>query len=103
MRGAKNLPDRECSPRFRMMAEKTWPVRRLLTDGQTRTFNGQAWTKIFTMDATHAEPKGYLAAIQAPDGMIELISSGVHYRFNVAWLQQTPAVDAVPQGDKPPR
>lgn len=72
---------------------KSWPFRRLLTDGVTRTFNGQGWTKIFTMDETHAEPKGYLAAIQAPDGLIELISSGVHYRFNAAWLQQTPAVE----------
>ena len=77
---------------------KSWPFRRLITDDQTRTLDGQAWTKIFTMDATHAEPKGYLAAIQAPDGMIELISSGVHYRFNVAWLKQTPAVEVVPQG-----
>lgn len=82
---------------------KTWPHRRLLTDGVTRTMNGQAWTKMFTMDATHAEPGGYLAVIQAPDGMIELISSGVHYRFNAAWLQQTPAVEpftpATSQGD----
>ena len=81
---------------------KTWPFRRLMTDGQTRTLDGQAWTKMFTMDATHAEPKGYLAGIQAPDGMIELISSGVHYRFNVAWLRQTPAVEATPQGGKLP-
>lgn len=72
---------------------KSWPYRRLLTDGVTRILNGQAWTKIFTMDATHAEPAGYLAATQAPDGLIELISSGVHYRFNAAWLQQTPAVE----------
>ena len=39
------------------------------------------------MDATHAEPKGYLAATQTPDGIIHLISSGIHYRFNLAWLR----------------
>ena len=81
---------------------KSWPFRRLLTGGVTRTFDGQAWTKIFTMNETHAEPAGYLSAIQAPDGIIELISSGVHCRFNAAWVQQTPAVEpfspAIAQG-----
>ena len=84
---------------------KTWPFRRLLTDGVARTLDGQGWTKIFTMDATHAEPAGYLAAIETPDGLINLISSGVHYRFNTAWLQQTPAVEpfspATPKEKKP--
>lgn len=67
---------------------RTWPVRKLLTDGIKRELNGQGWTKQFVMDATHAEPKGYLSAIQTPDGMIHLISSGVHYRFNLAWLKE---------------
>ena len=65
---------------------KTWPVRKLLTDGKTRTLNGRGWTGEFTMDGTHAEPSGYLAATQTPDGLIQLISSGVHYCFNSAWL-----------------
>lgn len=69
----------------------TWPVQKLLTDGKRRTLNGQAWTQEFTMDTTHAEPKGYLASIQTPDKMIHLISSGIHYRFNLAWLK-TPNV-----------
>ncbi len=66
---------------------KTWPVRKLMTDGITRELNGGAWTGDFTMDATHAEPKGYLAGVQSPDGTIHILSSRLHYRFNLAWLQ----------------
>ena len=65
----------------------TWPVKKLLTDGQTRVLDGGAWTGTFTMDATHAEPKGYLACTQTPDGMIHLLSSRVHYRFNLPWIE----------------
>jgi hypothetical protein len=66
---------------------KTWPTMKLLTDGKKRTLDGRGWTRQFTMDATHAEPKGYLAATQSPDGMVHLISSGVHYQFNLAWIR----------------
>lgn len=66
---------------------ETWPVRRLISDGKRREMVGGAWTGRFTMDATHAEPRGYLAATQSPDGIIHLISSAVHYRFNLAWLE----------------
>ena len=70
---------------------KTWPTRKLLTDVKHRTLDGHldghAWTDRFTMDATRAEPKRYLAATQTPDGIIHLISSGIHYRFNLAWLR----------------
>ncbi len=65
-----------------------WPVKKLLTDGKTRVLDGGAWTGTFTLDATHAEPKGYLACTQSPDGVIHLLSSRVHYRFNLAWIQQ---------------
>ena len=65
----------------------TWTFPRLLTDGQPRTLNGQAWTRVFKMDATHAEPAGYLTAVQSPDRMIQLISSGVHYQFNELWAR----------------
>ena len=65
----------------------TWPVKKLLTDGKTRVLDGGAWTGTFTMDATHAEPKGYLACTQTPDGMIHLLSSRVHYRFNLRWIE----------------
>lgn len=69
---------------------KTWPVRKLLTDGQPRYRNGGAWTGAFEMDATHAEPKGYMAITQTPDQLIHLVSSSQHYRFNLAWLKDAP-------------
>ena len=65
-----------------------WPVKKLLTDGKTRVLDGGAWTGTFTLDATHAEPKGYLACTQSPDGVIHLLSSRVHYRFNLVWIQE---------------
>lgn len=97
---------------------QSWPVRKLLTDsslltgskksaddnmatdgtlhtggnvqkdGSSRTFDGGAWTGSFTMDATHAEPRGYLAVTQTPDGLIHLLSSRLHYRFNLQWIEQ---------------
>ena len=67
---------------------KSWPVRKLLTDGEPRTFDGGAWTGSFTMDATHAEPKGYLACTQASDGTIHLLSSRLHYQFNLPWIEK---------------
>ena len=66
---------------------RTWPVCRLLTDGIERHLNGVAWTQFFVMDDTHAEPRGYLAATQSPDGMIHLLSSRIHYAFNLAWIE----------------
>jgi formylglycine-generating enzyme required for sulfatase activity len=65
---------------------KTWPVKKLLTDGKERYLNGGAWTGAFEMDDTHAEPRGYLALTQSPDNLIHLISSSIHYRFNLKWL-----------------
>jgi formylglycine-generating enzyme len=65
----------------------TWPVRKLVSDGgPKRTLDGGAWTGRFVMDPTHAEPAGYLDAIQSPDGVIHLISSKLHYQMNLAWL-----------------
>ena len=64
---------------------KTWPVRKLLTPGAGE-WNGGAWTQQFTATPTRAEHAGYLAATQTPDGVIHLISSRLHYRFNLAWL-----------------
>jgi hypothetical protein len=66
---------------------ESWTVQKLLTDGKKRVLDGGAWTGKFTLDATHAEPKGYLACTQSPDGVIHLLSSRVHYRFNLAWLE----------------
>lgn len=64
----------------------TWPVKKLLTSGKPRQYNGGAWTGLFMMDRTHAEPGGYLAVTQAPDNTIHLVSSNLYYRFNLAWL-----------------
>ena len=55
--------------------------------GAPRELDGGAHTDLFTMDDTHAEPAGYLAATQTPDGVVHLISSALHYRFNLAWLR----------------
>jgi formylglycine-generating enzyme required for sulfatase activity len=66
----------------------SWPVRRLITDdGPPRKLDGGAWTGEFIMDQTHAEPKGYMSVCQGPDGLINLISSALHYQFNIAWLK----------------
>ncbi len=65
---------------------KTWPVKKLLTDGKERLLYGQAWTGYFLMDKLNAEPRGYLAATQSPDNIIHLLSSGIHYQFNLNWL-----------------
>jgi hypothetical protein len=76
---------------------KTWSTPKLVTPGGDfrRMYNGQAWTKQFLLDAHRGEPKGYLAATQTPDGVIHLISSGVHYAFNLAWLK-APARPSLP-------
>jgi sulfatase modifying factor 1 len=65
----------------------TWPVRKLITYGEGE-YDGGAWTGKFKMDATHAEPAGYLATTQSPDNIIHLISSRLHYRFNLEWIKQ---------------
>ena len=69
---------------------ETWPVRRLITDDgpgrQVETTDGPR----FTLSASAAEPRGYLAVCQAANGLIHLISSRQHYAFNLAWLK-TPA------------
>ena len=75
---------------------KTWPVRKLLTPGEGE-FDGGAWTRQFTATAARAEHAGYLAATQTPDGMIHLISSRLHYRFNLPWL-----LEGVSNGDSKP-
>lgn len=69
---------------------ETWPVKKLLTDGVRRELFGWGWTWDFTMDETHAEWLGYMAGVQTPDNMIHIISSGIHYRMNLKWLETLP-------------
>jgi hypothetical protein len=46
---------------------------------------------VFTLSATMAEPKGYLSITQTRDARLQLITSGNHYVFNLAWLKQLPS------------
>jgi len=62
---------------------RTWPVRKLLTDGVHREPDGGAWTGPLVMDSTHAEPRGYMEATQTPDNVIHLISSRLCHSFNL--------------------
>jgi hypothetical protein len=58
---------------------RSWPVRRLITDDKpARKVDGGGNTGVFTLGPDRAEPGGYLAATQTPDGVIHLISSKQH-------------------------
>lgn len=69
---------------------KTWPMKKLLTNGEMKYMYGGAWTGFFEMNSTSAEPRGYLAATQTPDNMIHLLSSAIYYRFNLSWIEKAP-------------
>jgi len=69
---------------------KSWPVKKLVTPGSGE-YDGGAWTGPFVASPTQAEHAGYLAATQSPDGMIHLISSRLHSRFNLDWWKE-PAI-----------
>lgn len=66
---------------------RTWPVKKLLSPGtEPQLLYGGAWTGYFESSNIQAEPRGYLCATQSPDGMIHLLSSALHYQFNLPWL-----------------
>jgi formylglycine-generating enzyme required for sulfatase activity len=65
---------------------ETWPVQKLLTPGKGE-FSAGGNTGPFTATPTRAEPGGYLAATQTPDHMIHLVSSSLHYRFTLKWIE----------------
>ncbi len=68
---------------------RSWPVRRLVSPGATSgSLDGGAWTAEFRADETTAEPMGYLAATQTPDGIFHLLSSALHYRFDLDWMTE---------------
>ena len=69
---------------------KTWPDRRLITPGGPTREAGTMNHGVFTLSGTMAEPKGYLSITQTRDGRLQLITSGNHYVFNLAWLKQLP-------------
>lgn len=66
---------------------RTWPVRKLVTPGSGE-FDGGAWTRKFTAMPDQAEHAGYLASTQSAEGTIHLLSSRLHYRFNLAWIRE---------------
>ncbi len=67
---------------------KSWPLKRIVSDRIAPVeLDGGGWTGKFILDRNHAEPKGYLAATQSPDGMVHLLSSRLHYSFNMRWLE----------------
>ncbi len=67
---------------------ETWPTRKRITPADGKTYDGQGATRYFTATHTQAEHRGYLTATQTPDGVVHLLSSGLHYRFNLAWVRQ---------------
>jgi formylglycine-generating enzyme required for sulfatase activity len=69
---------------------KTWPDRRLITPGGPKREAGTMNHGVFTLSDTMAEPRGYLSITQTRDGRLQLITSGNHYVFNLAWLKQLP-------------
>ena len=76
---------------------RTWPIKKPVTaPGGPYALNGAGWTQDFVMDPTHAEPLGYLAGMQTPDGVFHLISSGLHYQFNLAWVQEPLPAEPAP-------
>ena len=67
---------------------KTWPIRKPVTPGgPIQQLTNVVLTGTVLLDDTHAEPRGYLSACQTPDGVIHVISSGLHYAFNLAWAK----------------
>lgn len=70
---------------------RSWPIRKLITDGgPPREMDGGGNTGRFILSPYSAEPRGYLSVCQDAQGVIHLISSRLHYAFNLAWLKQTP-------------
>lgn len=68
----------------------TWSHIRLISDDgpdwEFETMDGRP----FIMGLNTSEPGGYLAICQGQNSIIHLISSKLHYRFNYAWLNETP-------------
>ncbi|MBD3353057.1 MAG: SUMF1/EgtB/PvdO family nonheme iron enzyme [Candidatus Lokiarchaeota archaeon] len=68
---------------------ESWPTRRFIylsKDKESKLEDGFGIHRKLIIDENHGELKGYLAGVQSPDGLIHLISSRMHYRFNLKWL-----------------
>eukprot|EP00943_MAST-04B_sp_MAST-4B-sp1_P001033 g1033.t1 len=65
----------------------SFPIIRLVSDDKVSHPVETSDGDIFYMNQTHAEPRGYISAIQDLNTkMIHVISSRQHYQFNYAWL-----------------
>jgi len=75
---------------------ESWEARRLVTNDApahaVEGFDGRA----VTLSPSTSEPNGYLSVCQAPDGVIHLISSRLHYAFNYKWLITAPPPAVAP-------
>jgi formylglycine-generating enzyme required for sulfatase activity len=75
----------------------TWSTRRLISDDGPGRQLGTTDGAPFTLSWESAEPRGYLSVCQTDDGVIHLISSRLHYAFNLAWLKAPPPVQPITQ------
>ena len=66
---------------------ESWSNIRLVSDDGPGTGLATMDGIPFTMSFDRAEPGGYMSVTQSPDGLIHLISSRLHYSFNLAWLR----------------
>lgn len=64
----------------------SWPTRRLVTEGTPGALREQLDGVLYVATATAGEQDGYTVARQGEDGIIHLITSRQHYRFDVTWL-----------------
>jgi hypothetical protein len=67
---------------------QTWPVKRLILPAKLPATIEGTDGGLQHINATHAEPNGYLAMAQGADGRIHLHSSRNDYVFNLAWLTE---------------
>ena len=78
---------------------ETWSIRRVIAPDDERTVESFDGRRI-RIGPTRGEPRGYLSVCQTPDGVVQLISSRLHYAFNLKWLQATPPASAPPPGPR---
>jgi formylglycine-generating enzyme required for sulfatase activity len=93
----------ECSGMFAAVSydeAQTWTDKKLISNlqgGESVELDAGGNTGNFTMTRTQAEPRGYLSAVQSPDGVIHVCSSRLYYAFNLAWID--PDFTPIGKGD----
>ena len=89
----------ECMRHFSFDEGKPGPVKSTLTDGTYRFLNGGLGQATSKMDSTHAEPRGYLAAVQSPTKPSIWLAADFITGFNLAWLMEARKIK---KGDSSP-